>query len=121
MPHMHTKSDSRVFVFGSNLLGQHAGGAADYAHRELSAVWGVGEGETGRAYALPTCDAPGSPLTIDEVSAAVDRFLEHARNNPNTTYFVSEVGCGIAGFTAAEIAPLFAAAPSNCDLPPGWR
>jgi hypothetical protein len=119
--HVHTASDPRVFVFGSNRLGIHGAGAARYATVELGAQRGVGEGPTGRTYALPTCLAPGTPLTLREMTNHVERFLEHARVHSNTRFFVSAVGCGIAGFSENEIAPLFARAPENCDLPPGWR
>ena len=117
----HTPSDPRVFVFGSNIRGIHGGGAAAYAARQLGAEHGIGEGRTGRTYALPTCAAPGVPLSIERVAEHVARFLEHARAFPAITFYVSEVGCGIAGFTAEQIAPLFATAPPNCDMPPGWR
>jgi hypothetical protein len=119
--HVHKRGDSRIFVFGSNRLGIHGGGAARYAHESLGAVWGVGEGLTGRTYALPTCIRPGEPLTIEAVAIHVGKFLHHAAAHPDARFFVSAVGCGIAGFSEDEIAPLFADAPSNCDLPPGWR
>lgn len=119
--HRHLPNDTRIFVFGSNRLGIHSGGAAWYARDKLDAVQGIAEGLTGRSYALPTCSAPGVPLNIDEVREHVDRFLETARRLSRTRFFVSEVGCGIAGFEVAEIAPMFATAPQNCDLPPGWR
>jgi hypothetical protein len=119
--HQHTADDPRVFVFGSNRLGIHGGGAAWYAARKLGAVEGVGEGVTGRCYALPTCSRPGEPLHVGDVAIHVQKFIEHAAATPGTRYFVSAVGCGIAGFTEAEIAPMFSDAPSNCDLPPGWR
>lgn len=119
--HIHRKDDPRVFVFGSNLLGIHAGGAAAYAQRELGAKHGRGEGPMGRAYALPTCSRPGLPMSIESVGEAVENFIAYAILSPSTRFFVSEVGCGIAGFKPEQIAPLFADSPSNCDLPPGWR
>jgi hypothetical protein len=131
MTHLHTATDGRVFVFGSNRLGIHGAGAARYARDQLGAVTGVGEGRTGRAYALPTCSAPGVPLTIDEIKAHVDQFLSYAYTieeedvlaigRVSVRFFVSTVGCGLAGFREETIAPLFATAPSNCDLPPRWR
>lgn len=120
MSHVHTPKDSRIFVFGSNMMGIHGAGAARYAFEQLGAQFGVGEGPTGRAYALPTCVAPGLPLKLEDIRAAVGRFLDFARRD-KAQFFVSEVGCGIAGFKAEEIAPLFVGAPDNIDLPPGWR
>lgn len=118
---IHTPEDERVFVFGSNLQGIHGAGAARYAHEKLQAKWGLGEGPTGRCYALATCLAPGVPLQLRYVRDRVNRFIDHARSLPNTRFFVSEVGCGLAGFAPEEIAPLFANAPENCDLPPSFQ
>lgn len=120
LSHIHSKDDPRIFVFGSNRRGIHGAGAAMYA-ADLGAARGIGEGITGRTYALPTCSKPGIPLTLDEVNAHVQRFMGLARLMPEERFFVSAVGCGIAGFTEEEIAPMFAYAPGNCDLPPGWR
>ncbi len=61
----------------------------------------------------------------NELRASVERFIAFARErmvfSPHLRFFVSEVGCGYAGFSPKEVAPLFVDAPSNCDLPPGWR
>lgn len=119
--HQHVHCDPRIFVFGSNLLGIHGGGAAWYARNKLGAVMGVGEGLTGRTYALPTCYKPGEPVTLEELQVYVQNFLDFANENPDMQFFVSAVGCGIAGFTEDEVSPLFANAPVNCDLPPGWK
>lgn len=42
---------AEVLVFGSNLAGRHGKGAAKYALVKYGAVYGVGEGRTGDAYA----------------------------------------------------------------------
>lgn len=117
----HTPEDQRIFVFGSNLLGIHGAGAARYAHEQLGRRMGTGVGLIGRTYALPTCHAPGVPMDLGTVGVYVDFFIIAAKAHPELEFYVSAVGCGIAGFTEAEIAPLFADAPSNCDLPDGWR
>lgn len=119
--HVHKPDDSRIFVFGSNLLGIHGGGAAWYAKNKLGAVMGVAEGLTGDTYALPTCYRPGEPVTLEELRVYVDNFLNFASDNDDLQFFVSAVGCGIAGFNEDDVAPLFKNAPVNCDLPPGWR
>lgn len=116
--HLHTEDDPRYFVFGSNRLGVHGAGAAWYAVSRLGARPGIGEGVSGRTYALPTCSMPGVPLTLDEVRVHVERFLRVARAMSEARFFVSAVGCGIAGFREEQVAPLFADAPANCDLPP---
>lgn len=118
--HHHTPDDDRVFVFGSNIQGWHGGGAAWYARVKLGAEEGVGEGPTGRTYALPTCFEPGLPYDMASLEEAVDTFIWYALRNHTTRFFVSEVGCGLAGFYVSEVAPLFRGAPPNCDLPPSF-
>jgi hypothetical protein len=73
------------------------------------------------AYALPTMSKIGVPLTIDEVKAAVTMFKAWARSNDDLEFFVTAVGCGIAGFKHEDIAPMFRDAPMNCVLPPEWK
>ena len=111
----------RIFVFGSNRLGIHGAGAARCAREEHGAQHGVGEGLTGESYALPTCSAPGVPLRLVDVAHHVRVFLAYAKANPEMTFAVTKVGCGIAGFTPGQIAPLFKGAPANCELPERWR
>lgn len=118
-----------IFVFGSNLKGIHGAGAAAYAHSYCGAAWGVGEGPTGAAYAIPTCSVPGVPLPLDEIAKHVERFLTYAReqqvseSSENASMFqfqVTRVGCGLAGYSDAEIAPMFRASPDNVWLPAAW-
>lgn len=110
-----------IFVFGSNLDGHHGGGAALHAMNAWGAKWGVGEGRTGNSYALPTKRTVYQSLTLPEVEDSVQRFLQYARENPDLEFYVTRVGCGLAGFTDEQIAPFFADAPENCRLPMGWR
>lgn len=104
---------NEIFVFGSNIQGAHGGGAAWFAHKKFGAEWGVGEGLTGRTYALPTMEGEAS------MKRAVDHFIDCARQHPELTFLVTAVGCGIAGYTAAEVAPLFKEATTleNVYLP----
>jgi len=112
----------QVFVFGSNLSGIHGGGAARAAHKLYGAVWGVGEGPTGESYALPTVrEHIAGPLPLSEIQAAVERFLTHAHHNPESSFLVTRVGCVLAGYSDADIAPMFRDAPANCSLPDTWR
>lgn len=111
----------QVFVFGSNLSGIHGAGAAKAAHQFYGALWGVGEGRTGRSYALPTVRHNiAGPLPLKEIQQAVARFIECASNNPETNFFVTRVGCVLAGYGDAQIAPMFRDAPLNCSLPDTW-
>lgn len=112
----------QVFVFGSNLSGIHGRGAARAAHKLYGAAWGVAEGRTGSAYAIPTVKAQiAGPLTLEEIGAAVLRFIDYASANPDAEFLVTRVGCVLAGHSDEDIAPMFADAPLNCSLPDTWR
>jgi hypothetical protein len=104
---------NEIFVFGSNIQGAHGGGAAWYAHKKFGAEWGVGEGLTGRTYALPTMEGDAS------LKKAVEHFITCAKAHPELTFLVTAVGCGIAGYTPGEVAPLFREATTleNVYLP----
>ena len=91
-----------VFVFGSNLAGMHGGGAAWVAFRKFGAVMGQGVGPQGQSYAIPTMQGG-----VDTIKPYVDAFIDYAKAHPESFFYVTRIGCGIAGFTDAEIAPLF--------------
>ena len=91
-----------VFVFGSNLAGMHGGGAAWVAFRKFGAVMGQGVGPQGQSYAIPTMQGG-----VDTIKTYVDAFIDYAKAHPESFFYVTRIGCGIAGFTDAEIAPLF--------------
>lgn len=110
-----------VFVFGSNLKGMHGGGAAYTAMMEYGAVWGTGVGRQGDSYAIPTKASYRKSLQLDEIRSYVDSFITYANDHPDVTFFVTRIGCGLAGFTDDEIGPMFSHAPSNCVLPSVWR
>lgn len=113
-PRITELQPGEIFVFGSNLEGHHGGGAALLAWRKWGAIWGQGTGLQGQTYGIPTMH--GGP---DRIKPYVDEFISFARQHPELTFLVTEVGCGIAGFRPAEIAPLFrdAADVENIHLP----
>jgi hypothetical protein len=114
--------EQAVFVFGSNRQGIHGAGAALFAARHRGAVLGQGEGLHGMSYALPTKHGPHDPAPdFALLKGSVVRFLEFAQARPCLSFMVTRVGCGLAGFTDAQVAPLFAQAPANCFLPGIWR
>ena len=94
-------AEGEIFVFGSNIQGN------------FGAEWGVGEGLTGRTYALPTMEGKAS------LTHAVKNFTACAKKHPKLTFLVTAVGCGIAGYSPLEVAPLFAEAATleNVYLP----
>ena len=96
-----TLAPGEIFVFGSNMEGMHGGGAARYANKNFGAEWGVGEGLTGRTYALPTMEGKAS------MKQAVEHFTSCAKEHPELTFLVTAIGCGIAGYSPIDVAPLF--------------
>ena len=106
-----------IFVFGSNLGGMHAGGAARIAYNNFGAIWGQGVGLQGQSYGIPTMQGG-----VETVRPYVNEFIQFAKDHPELTFLVTRIGCGIAGFTDAEMAPLFEKAHSmeNVILPEGW-
>ncbi len=93
--------EGEVFVFGSNLQGYHLAGAAKMALK-WGAVMGEGVGLQGQTYAIPTMQGG-----VETIKPYVDDFIEFAKKNSNLKFLVTEIGCGIAGFKAKDIAPLF--------------
>ena len=114
-----TLEPDEVFVFGSNLHGFHGGGAAATAHMYFGAVWGQGVGLQGQSYAIPTMQGG-----VETIRPYVEEFVEFAAGHPDKRFLVTPIGCGIAGFTPEEIAPLFRGAANlkNVSLPESfWK
>lgn len=110
-----------IFVFGSNLAGIHGAGAAKYAVHKHGARYGVGEGRTGNAYALPTKNQKIRTRPLHEIEESIQTFLQYARENPDYTFKVTRIGCGLAGYRDNQIAPNFIHAPSNCTFDRAWQ
>lgn len=102
-----------IFVFGSNMNGHHAGGAARYAMDSLDAIWGQPIGLQGSSYAIPTMGHDMAPLSVGAIGDHVRAFLEFAADHPEMSFLVTAIGCGIAGGDPSDIAPLFAGASEN--------
>ena len=95
-------ADGEIFVFGSNLAGHHGGGAAWIAMKKFGAIWGQGVGLQGNSYGIPTMQGG-----VETIQPYVKEFIEFALQHPELRFLVTRIGCGIAGFTDDEIAPLF--------------
>lgn len=106
--------ENEIFVFGSNLEGEHGGGAARTAREKFGAIWGQGTGLQGQSYGIPTMHGG-----VEEIQPHVGEFIDFAISRPELIFLVTRVGCGIAGFHDSEIAPLFARAKDipNIHLP----
>lgn len=100
--HINSLLPDEVFVFGSNLDGYHGGGAARLAMDKFGAIYGQGVGLQGQSYAIPTMQGG-----IETIVPYVDEFISFAKQHPDKFFFVTRIGCGIAGFTDQQIAPLF--------------
>lgn len=112
---------SEIFVFGSNRAGRHGKGAALHAYKNYGAVYGAFVGRSGNSYAIPTKDEDLKTLPLDVIAGYVEDFLSYAIHHPDDVFFVTRIGCGLAGYCDADISPMFEGAPSNCSLPSGWR
>jgi hypothetical protein len=120
-----------IFVFGSNELGLHGGGAARAAREQHGARYerkggpGQGFGPQGNSFAIPTCakptGEPNSGITLDKIKYYIDCFILYAEAHPELQFQVTQVGCGLAGWTKEQIAPLFASAPPNCQFDTDWE
>ena len=107
--------EGEVFVFGSNGFGAHNGGAAAMAVKKLGAIYGQAEGLQGQSYAINTMD--GFEVMVGQVA----RFIEFAKEHPELKFLVTEIGCGIAGYTPKDVAPLFKNIPENVVLPKAFQ
>jgi hypothetical protein len=104
-----------IFVFGSNIQGEHVGGAALFAKKTFNAIDGYGFGIQGNSYAIPTCvrmwngtKRMTKPFdNVNQIKPFVDAFISDANRFKGATFYVTKIGCGIAGFKASEVAELF--------------
>lgn len=99
--------ENEIFVFGSNLNGNHAGGAALYAVKKFGAIMGHAVGLQGQSYAIPTLGKDMEKLDISEIEKYVFDLYIFAKENQHLTFYVTLIGCGIAGFKTHEILPVF--------------
>ncbi len=106
-----------IFVFGSNKAGRHGAGAARDAYKLFGAKWGCGYGMTGSTFAIPTKDYDIVTMPLQEISSYVRSFLKEATVRHDLTFLVTPIGCGLAGYSPAQIAPMFRDYPPNVVLP----
>lgn len=112
--------NGEIFVFGSNLAGRHDAGAAKLAFR-YGALYGVGYGRMDECYAIPTKDENLNTLDLTTIKLYVSSFLWLAYTSPELEFWMTSVGCGLAGWTPAHITPMFRHAPTNINFPLTWR
>lgn len=116
--YIDTLLPNQIFVFGSNTLGYHTGGASGTARKKFGAMWGQAEGLQGQSYAIPV-DYGKNVRKDNEVKAAIERFIAFAKEHTELFFLVTRVGCGIAGYHDEEMAQFFidALEMRNVSLP----
>lgn len=114
---------NHVFVFGSNIMGVHGAGAAKEARDVWGAKTGKGQGLLHHSYAIPTKYSwrANRALELDVIKPYVAEFLRFATEHDEITFLITPIGTGFAGYTHADIAPLFRGAPTNCIFVSDWK
>jgi hypothetical protein len=110
-----------IFVFGSNLAGRHGAGAAKFAVQHHGAIYGQGWGLQGNSFAIPTKDANINTLPLDTIRLYVEKFKMFAEDNPELTFQLTPIGCGLAGYTYEDIGPMFKNSPPNIVIPKEFK
>lgn len=111
---------NEIFVFGSNLAGRHGAGAALQALNEFGAVLFQGVGLQGKSYGIPTKDERIRTMPLEAIAPYVKEFLDFARSRPDLSFYVTPIGCGLAGYKREQIRPMFDDLPENCRLAHTW-
>ena len=110
-----------VFVFGSNEAGVHGAGAALHAYKREGARWGFSYGHSGNSFAIPTKNQRIQTLPQSRIQLYVYGFMAYAQGAPELVFKVTQIGCGLAGFSKHDIAPMFHGAPLNCQFDLAWK
>ena len=118
---IHHLDSNTIFVFGSNMAGQHGAGAAKTALEHFGALNGVGRGWSGQSYAIPTMNEHLQQMPLSQIQHYVEDFKIYTKNHPKMTYFITSIGCGIAGYKVEEIAPMFKGISHNVIFPQSFR
>jgi hypothetical protein len=102
-------NENEVFVFGSNTAGIHGAGAARLANKKFDAEWGIGYGwgRNMQTFAIPTKDDNIESLPLRAIGAYVHQAINDMRLHTDRIIYVTEIGCGLAGFKPEQIAPFF--------------
>jgi len=98
---------NEVFVFGDNEAGIHGAGAALIAFKKFGAVWGIHDALRKQSYGISTKDKNLNVLSLHKIQNHVNKFIKIAKSKPFKTFYVTKIGCGLAGYKPKEIAPLF--------------
>lgn len=123
-------SEGTIFVFGSNPEGRHGAGSAKVARERFGAVYGVGEGLTGNAYALPTKDLriPGTrSIPKEKIIESIGKLYDVARSMPDkqfkVAYRTKPAETSLNGYTGLEMVRMFMShpIPENVWFSEDWK
>ena len=104
---------NQIFVFGSNLAGRHGKGAALYARQHFGAQYGVGNGPTGKCYAIPTKDKCIQTLPLTTIKHYINQFIEYAQQHPELEFLLTPIGTGLAGYSIEQLESILPELPKN--------
>ena len=108
---------NQIIIFGSNVSGIHGAGLAKYCKNNFGAVQGQALGITGQCYAIPTKDTRIRTLPLQDIQYYVNIFIAYAYQHRELEFLVTKIGCGLAGYTIEDIAPMFKRVTTNLILP----
>ena len=60
-------------------------------------------------------------MPLSQIQHYIDDFKIYTKNHPKIKYFITSVGCGIAGYKVEEIAPMFKGISHNVIFPQSFR
>ena len=111
--------ENQIFVFGSNMNGNHAGGAARLAVERFGAIMGRAEGIQGQSYAIPTLDEDMEKVTEEDLINYLGNLRHFANEHPEKEFLLTAIGTGIAGFDTNYMAYMVLRAnlPGNVTIP----
>ena len=113
--------NGEVFVFGSNKSGIHGAGAALHAAKNFGALPGLAFGMVNESFAIPTKDREIRTMKLNEIKKYVNLFIEFANKRPHINFYITRVGCGLAGYKDSDIAPMFKGIGDNCSVAYEWK
>lgn len=95
-------NEDEIYVFGSNVRGNHDFGAALIAKNLYGAIDGQAEGRQGSSYAIPI-----NGNSLEGIRLAISRFTDYAALHPEKKFMITINGCENAGFKMQDIALMF--------------
>lgn len=108
---IHVLPKNSIFVFGSNAQGKHGLGAAKIALNNFGAKYGQAKGLQGQSYAIITKKdyKASKSSTLLEIAKEISDFLLFAIDRPDLKFYVTKIGCGLAGYRTWQIKAIFSA------------